>query len=380
MAGTNIPRSVAPARMLMLALFMLALSAVSFADIMNTVNQQTSTGTQTDDINKMLPGGQNVQACTTPLTLADLYTNAAIMCFAVVAFSVLLYSLANVLASPQLLATAKEELNQNIGTVVRIFLIFLIFGAAGTWFTVSTGETMIDKSLSYSYGIIQEISDEISSCIGFNFILYTVYGSTIYIGMMRTAFSFSIGPILKPVVDIFAIVIQFLSVSLGTWLFNFLFICTIKKYAFAMFIPLAILLRAVPPTRGAGDALLALMLALVVVYPITMVVNSEIHDVMKNTLFSSKQILGEFINETGLGNTSLFFLALSFVVGGFVVPFFVGSGLNYIFAVLDSAIYYVAIVSILMPFFNVFVTLTAAKEFAKFLNVDVNFMSFLKII
>ena len=69
-----------------------------------------------------------------------------------------------------------------------------------------------------------------------------------------------------------------------------------------------------------------------------------------------------------------------FLMAGVFMPFFLGGALGLAFELIRGAVYYIVIMSLLLPFLNLFVTLTAAKEIAAFFRVDVNFMSFLKII
>ncbi|MDD5171818.1 MAG: hypothetical protein PHF60_02165, partial [Candidatus ainarchaeum sp.] len=73
-------------------------------------------------------------------------------------------------------------------------------------------------------------------------------------------------------------------------------------------------------------------------------------------------------------------LVAMFLMAGVFMPFFMGGALTVAFELIRGAIYYIVIMSIILPFLNIFITLTTAKETADFFRVDVNFMSFLKII
>jgi hypothetical protein len=73
-------------------------------------------------------------------------------------------------------------------------------------------------------------------------------------------------------------------------------------------------------------------------------------------------------------------VATMFLAAGVFFPFFVGMGINLAIELIQNSIYYVVIMSLLLPFLNIFITLTAAKEIARFFSVDVSFMSFIKVI
>ena len=68
------------------------------------------------------------------------------------------------------------------------------------------------------------------------------------------------------------------------------------------------------------------------------------------------------------------------LVGSILVPILIGGVISLVFDIVKSAVYYIVIVSIILPFINIFVTLTAAKEIARFFGSEVSFTSFVKLI
>jgi hypothetical protein len=67
-------------------------------------------------------------------------------------------------------------------------------------------------------------------------------------------------------------------------------------------------------------------------------------------------------------------------MGGVFIPFFLGSALNLALEMIRGAVYYIVIMSLVLPVVNIFLTLTVAREMSRFFRSDVNFLSFLKII
>lgn len=125
---------------------------------------------------------------------------------------------------------------------------------------------------------------------------------------------------------------------------------------------------------------MALMFALVFFYPFMFIFDYEVHKVLKYNLVDPADAMDSFINKSGILNVFGPLLVIMFLMAGVFIPFFLGSALTLAFALIKGAVYYVVIMSLLLPFINIFVTLTVAKESAAFFRVDVNFMSFLKII
>jgi hypothetical protein len=140
------------------------------------------------------------------------------------------------------------------------------------------------------------------------------------------------------------------------------------------------LLRAFPFTRSAGEGLLALALALALVYPFMFLIDYEVHKIMKNHIGDPTSLLKSFVNKSGIFGVALGLLSVMMLMGGIMVPILIGTALSVCFELVKGAVYYIVIMGLLMPVFNIFITLTVARETARFFGVEVNLMSFLKII
>jgi hypothetical protein len=313
----------------------------------------------------------------------------------------LLYMLGQLMQMPSMLALAKDEAVQMLYTVLRVVFIFGVLFAAQSWFTVRTTgaadpiysiashdplnqgapPAMIDSAMAFCRSIIVEMITNYSNLVMYNMVVHTIYSSTMWFGVTwRTMYSFNLGPVLKPLIDIIGMALQYLGLGLGEWMVHLSILCMIKKWTWTLFIPASIFLRALPQTRTAGEALFAIVFALALVYPFMFIATYETHKLMRGNLVDSSQALQSFVQKSGILAVAGSMLLIVFLAAGVFFPFFVGAGLNVAMEMVRSSVYYVVILSLLLPFINIFVTLTAAREFAKFFNVDVSFMSFIKVI
>lgn len=338
--------------------------------------------------------------CDDPMTMVisggtspavGLWLAPAITVLFIVAMGVaIFYMVGQLLSSPNLIAMAKDEGFQTAMTAVRLLFIMGALLAADTWYGLSrpggdriysTYPAMIDASMAVSRLMVSEMTTQYSMLVIYNTVIHTIYSSTMWFGITwRAMYSFNLGPVLRPVIDLIGTSLQFLSLGMSEWLLHVLLLCMIKKYMWGFFIPLGLLLRAFPYTRNAGEALLSLSFALAIFYPFMFLFTYEVHKLMSYNLVDARGAMGAFINQSGILSVFALVLAVSFLTAGVFMPFFLGGAINLLFELVRSAVYYIVIISVLMPFLNIFVTLTVAKETAKVFNVDVNFMSFLKII
>lgn len=311
--------------------------------------------------------------------------------FAVIFGIAIIYMIGQVLSSPQLVAIAKDEAFQTGLTGLRILFLMGTLMSASVWYSLSTaGSTdpiysknsnIIDASMAFTRSMVSDMSNHYSMLLMYNMVMHTIYSATMWIGVTwRAMYSFNLGPVLKPIIDILGSALQFLSLGLTEWLLHIVTLCMIKKWMWGLFIPFGILLRAFPYTRNAGEALLALSFSLAIFYPFMFLIDYEVHKMMKYNIADPNKTVGAFLHETGILSVVGSVIVAMLLMAGVFVPFFLGGALTMAFELIRGAVYYIVIMSIFLPFLNIFVTLTSAKETAEFFRADVNFMSFLKII
>ncbi len=303
----------------------------------------------------------------------------------------IIYMLGQLFSSPNLVAIAKEEAVQTGRTSLQIVFIVACLLAANTWYSLSAAGTndpiyskypvMIDGAMAFSRLMVSEMVTHYSMLLMYNTVVHTIYSSTMWIGITwRAMYSFNLGPVLKPLIDVVGMSLQFLSLGMTEWLLHTIILCMIKKYMWGFFIPLGVLMRAFPYTRHGGEALLSLSFALVLLYPFMFLFSYEAHKIMSYNLVDAHNAVGSFIQKSGLLNVFGSVLVVMFLMAGVFMPFFLGGALTLAFELIRGAVYYIVIMSVLIPFISIFITLTAAREMARFSGVDVNFMAFLKII
>ncbi len=291
---------------------------------------------------------------------------------------------------PGLVAMAKDELYHLGTTLWRLSVIITLISSSQFWFEFSSSSTAdpiyakentyIDAAMSASRLIYGEMAQMTGTLLLFNYYLYQIFSITFPLGTNpRTMYTFDLGPIVKPFIDFIGTVLQTIAMAMVEWLLHLILLCFIKKYLWSVFIPLGILFRAFPPTRNMGEGLLAIMLALALIYPVMILITYESHKILRFYMIDPSEI-GLLFSETSGYIFAIFSIfALVFLTGVFF-PFFVGTVIGLMIDIINNSVYYTVFLGLFMPFIAVFVTLTAAKEFAKFFQVDVNFFSFLRII
>jgi len=329
--------------------------------------------------------------------ILDTWIAPTVAVLMVVVFGVtIVYLLGQLLNIPNLIALAKDEYYQVGFTVIRVVIIIGMIAAGETWFALAAGSggttidpiydnpniiSMMDGAMAFARLMVSDMVKHYSMLIMYNMIIHTIYSSTMWFGVTwRAMYSFNLGPVLKPLIDILGTSLQFLSLGISEWMLHLITLCIIKKWAWGLFIPLGLLMRSFPYTRNGGEALLALMFALVLFYPFMFLFDYEVHKLMKGHLIDAESAMSGFIHKSGILSVFGSVLIVMFLMAGVFVPFFLGGALSLAFELIRGAVYYIVIMSLLLPFLNIFVTLTAAKESANFFRVDVNLMSFLKII
>jgi hypothetical protein len=318
---------------------------------------------------------------------------AVFTAFIIVIGVAIIYMLGQMMSSPSMIALAKEELFQTGLTLVRVVFLIGTLSAAQMWYGISASGTsdriynnpanrnMIDAAMGFSRLMVSDMTTHYSMLLMYNMVIHTIYSSTMWFGVTwRAMYSFNLGPVLRPLIDILGSALQFLSLGISEWLLHIVTLCLIKKWTWGLFIPMGMLLRAFPYTRSAGESLIALTFALAVFYPFMFLLDYEVHKIMKYSIVDPQKAVGGFLHNSGILGVVGTVLIAMFLMAGVFIPFFLGGALGLAFELIKGSVYYIVIMGIFLPFLNIFVTLTAAKETANFFKVDVNFMSFLKII
>ncbi len=328
------------------------------------------------------------------MSLSLLYPSLIII-FTVVMFTILVYLFGIFFQIQNLIIFAKDQLWESVWALIRVSFFFGVIAAGTGWFggTINVNDIEhkgiydgarstyhIDLAMAFSKNMVYKMSENVGFLLVYNTVIHTIYSATMWVGVTwRAMWSFNLGPALKPLIDLIGMVLQLLFVALGEWIVHLVTLCVIKKWSWSLFIPFALIVYVFPPTRGSGSALLALFLVITLIYPMMFVVNAEVYRVTKYYLSDATGMLNTFFNGGIFGVVGLVGAAM-ILMGGALAPFLFNSAIAIAFELVKNSLYFIVMMGLLLPFMNIFITLTAARETAKAFGTDVNFMSFIKII
>ncbi|MEW6528718.1 MAG: hypothetical protein AB1391_02400 [Candidatus Micrarchaeota archaeon] len=302
----------------------------------------------------------------------------------------LLYMVGNFFQMPNLIAMAKQEIGEIIITIfIAVFLVGFIF--ASVFYSPSSQNSpninFFQQATDYSYRVLHKISYVSSIMMTSNMMLNSVYSLYIPLGPVHKSMSMQLGPALRPLIDGVSFCLQFLITSYGEWVIFLFMFCFIQKWFIPLFFPFGLFLRTFPHTRGGGNALIAISIALSTIYPFMFYVDSLIFE----DQFPHSSGLGGYVTEFSKAVTTLFtglgvgavaslFIAFSFI---YLSSFMVSAILlitALFYNVILETVHLVMIFSIILPIFNVFLTLTFAREIAKMLGTEISISAFAKVI
>ncbi|MEW5996196.1 MAG: hypothetical protein AB1657_01220 [Candidatus Micrarchaeota archaeon] len=322
-----------------------------------------------------------------PERIEGVFTPAFVMLLAISLATAILYMIGTLFDSPVLSALAKQEAYEIILTVVIVAAFFSIYGIIENVVvgTHGTSGGFISIASSYSKQMIVKISTDTSSLGFYNTLLYMYYTAPIRFGKMGaySGISMNLGAVIRPVIDGVGSSATLLSVAMGEWLGNLSLLCFIQSVMMPVFFPLGILLRSVPHLRGGGNALIAFAFALFIVYPMMLAINYEAFERRYGDLTYGTPIqnaVSTFVAETGFGGVGLLAIGIKIITGTLLGPLLVLSTIIVFIETIKDIIYTVFVLSFFLGLLNIFVTLTFAKELARFLGTEINVSAFVKLI
>lgn len=216
---------------------------------------------------------------------------------------------------------------------------------------------------------------------------------------------FSLVPVLKPIFDMLGIIMNLSIASIGEWFAQEFFLCFVKTNMLAVFFPLAIFTRAFGATKKLGDTILALSIGFLFVYPFVMNLSMQAVEDRYHVqtvdggacTFDNRNLaciyltpswgalagVGNGLTDQGWGNIlhfdSMLSLLLAFFtgVGGMAV---ISGAFMFLLNMLQTVAYFVFVVSVILPVFNIFITITLSMEIAKALGTEIDLSAIEKLI
>ncbi|MFH1094708.1 MAG: hypothetical protein V1728_00645 [Candidatus Micrarchaeota archaeon] len=344
------------------------------------------------------------------------------LCVIALAFGAALAALAKMLSGPfgqKVEAWSKEQLYQVGKSAVIVLIIFsgfLFTGMVPQNSFYGAGTFQINNAIGYAVTVRDTMIYEFTTLTTITAGLSTVGNITPYFRLGGVGVTISLSPAFRPVFDALGILMSMMGVSIGEWFVHVWMLCFIKERALAVLLPIGLFLRAFGISR-AGDGLIALAIGLYFVYPFMMNVSAFAMQSYLQTQFGDGRIqsgsggtvdsFSNCINTAGSGVGCYFKLTFggawnyvkayvtdsSHWAGGLVsgvivqvvltgtVPgtLIVGFAMFYLLALIQSTTFYVLVVSLLLPLFNLFVTFTLIKELSAFFGTQLDFSAFEKI-
>ena len=235
--------------------------------------------------------------------------------------------------------------------------------------------------------------------------------------------SFSLQPAFRPIFDWLGIVISLLSVSVGEWFVHEFLLCFIKTRMLNFMLPAGLFLRGFGLDR-AGNVVIAIAIGFFFVYPFMINVttyaieayfdtngnpadNFESHAggqvkmvdratcrwLVDNYVpapcylpligeTAARELYNRFARDTSENTTAAITLlaAVQFFTGSLPASLLIEFAIFGVVALFKASVFYVVIVSVILPMFNLFVTFTLIKEIAAALGTDIDLSALEKLI
>ncbi len=338
------------------------------------------------------------------------------------------------LMGPRLLAWSKQNLYASAKSAIIVILIFAGFTLTNCQGSSTSspniycvGFLQLQHAINFAETIRNTMTYEFATMTGITAGLSTLLNITPY---FRPAgiigISFSLSPAFRPLFDALGLMLSLLSVAVGEWFIQIWLLTFIKTRMLSIFVPIGLFLRAFGLQRG-GDALIAIAIGFFFVYPFMLNVSAiAVQSYIMSEFTGNNTLVGasdgswyntfdECIDHTtktssilpGSGTVCFFKLstlgALDYVksftdsIGG-IGPSLLIAGLVqlltgalpaalavsfaavYLLALIKASLFYILVVSIIIPLFILFITITLIKEIAAFLGTHMDFSAFEKLI
>ncbi len=337
-------------------------------------------GNGTQDANKVFNQSAFIRSCTSKEAppSVDFVLGASAL---IVAMLIALAAMAGYgLNIPHLTAFAKNELGELIFTFVLISMVFTYLKTFPLIFGVSVFDVVID----YNLAILARLAGSAAAIISSFLFLSFLQALFLPLSLIGRSITILLGPALRPVMDLVVWAVRGILASYGMWVAHLILFCMFKEWFFTFFLCFAFMFRIFPLTRGFGNALIAVILALIIAYPFMFYLDKKILDTEQNPRLSFMplklpSILSKLSNSGVAKAFVLLFTALIiFITAGMAVLAYIAG--TFVIACFKVTVKTMFIYSLVLPAINAFVTLTFAREMAKHLGSDLAVGHLLRLI
>lgn len=229
------------------------------------------------------------------------------------------YMIGSATSNPRLLVFSKGEITHLAVTVVLVIFIFGIFEGSCHFFSQFAGTNgPLQTSMHYMQGmqaegkailkglIKQGIEEKISAAKFTGYFSFGIGGETAFQKSYHNAYSRQY--------EVLSDMVTVGMVSAGVQYYLLFFV---QDFIFPVIIPFGLFLRAVPFAREAGNSVLAIAFALLVIFPFAYAVNSSVLDIPDSRMDycdeDKEDVLGDCTSVLGWGRISAYLFQTIFL-------------------------------------------------------------------
>jgi hypothetical protein len=335
---------------------------------------------------------------------------ALLMNFAFVSFA---YIFGGFFNWPQVTSWTKEFL---YSLIVSMLILFLFMAATAG--LELAGYNNIDTAQRYSRIIQLTMTRDFMMMTGVTAGVSLIGNQSVF---LRPAgiigFSFQLSAVFRPIFDALGLLLNVMIASVAEWYTHQFLLCFFKNTLFVLMFPAGLFLRCYGFTKGAGDALIGLAMGFFFIYPLMLNLSAYVisthfgpptemdlaNELNPRSVFSFTpsanlcgtsrdcswntglrlqlkglyDMVGQPQNMMGIG---FVFLLLKYfgasALASSLLPLAAGS----VFAAMSVVAYFVVVISIILPIFNIFLTLTFSREVAKYLGTEIDLSAIEKLL
>ncbi|MFH1447635.1 MAG: hypothetical protein ABIG39_02120 [Candidatus Micrarchaeota archaeon] len=319
----------------------------------------------------------------------------------------IVYLVGTLLNVQDLVLWAKNEFFQSAAVVIMLSILMVFFSfldtmlipgitatSSGGPFDISANN-IFDAAQNYLANINAIFIAEFTALLYLNVTLGLFQDATIRVMPMGIGFIIQPGALFTPLFHFVGYGLNFLGIAIWAVQIQYAILEFSKNYMFKLFLPLGIVFRSMPFTRGLGAVLIAIAIAFYVVYPLTFVLNMEIatnhyssvNHALLITDFNAWVFNFAKGNPFGSGDLNilnyLWYIARLIMVVGVTslsLPLYLCANLFGDTGIVQEMFYAVITFTMILPIINVFITFTFARGLANILGADVDLSSITRLI
>ena len=287
---------------------------------------------------------------------------------------------------PKLQAWAKNEMYQAFGSLLIAVMMFAIIdgltafmnalgatepvGCPALGIPYFTSQPIFHAITCYIATLIDNFLATLGSVLTAEIVLGFLASTTFKVQPYQLGFSVSYGAGLSPLTNLLSLAVS--SAAAGAWLMDIqLILLKLIENNILILFPIGIFLRSFPFTRAAGGTLIGISIGLYLIYPLMWLFDAYVYtEGMAQTppSFSTLQSLSDCIHFNLMACASAPFTILTDITKALFFPLFY------------NIIYNLVIYAMMLPIFNLIVTIIVIADLSEFLGGEIDVRGLTKII